>query len=89
MFYRPATFYGGVMTDKKEEMEILKKKISDHLRKLSYREREIIKMRYGLADGYLYTLVEIAATFGVTSERIRQIEKEAIRKLMAESSNSA
>ncbi len=48
---------------------------------LNYREREILRLRYGLADGYAYTLQEIGRIFSVTRERVRQIEAEAIRKL--------
>jgi len=48
---------------------------------LNWREREIIKMRFGLGDGYNYTLEEVAYVFRVTRERIRQIEDRAIRKL--------
>jgi len=55
--------------------------IKSVLRKLSYREREIIKLRYGLGNGYTYTLEEVGHIFKVTRERIRQIEKKAIAKL--------
>ena len=48
---------------------------------LSYREREIIRLRYGLADGYAYTLEEVGKIFSVTRERVRQIESKAVRKL--------
>ena len=48
---------------------------------LNYREREIIRLRYGLSDGYAYTLSEVGKIFSVTRERIRQIECEALRKL--------
>ncbi|MBR5160990.1 MAG: RNA polymerase subunit sigma-70, partial [Thermoguttaceae bacterium] len=43
--------------------------------------REIIKLRYGLGDGYSYTLEEVGQIFRVTRERIRQIEAKAVRKL--------
>ena len=45
------------------------------------REREIIKLRYGLGDGYTYTLEEVGRIFKVTRERVRQIEAKAVRKL--------
>ena len=45
------------------------------------RKREIIKLRYGLGDGYSYTLEEVGHIFNVTRERIRQIEAKAVRKL--------
>jgi len=48
---------------------------------LSFREREIIKLRYGFEGGYTYTPEEVGHIFQVTSERIRQIEKKAIAKL--------
>jgi RNA polymerase primary sigma factor len=48
---------------------------------LNYREREILRLRYGLADGYTYTLEEVGKIFSVTRERVRQIESKAVRKL--------
>ena len=48
---------------------------------LSWREREILKLRYGLGDGYCYTLEEVGRIFQVTRERIRQIENKAVQKL--------
>ena len=60
---------------------MLKSRIADVLQMLDYREREIMRLRYGLADGYTYTLQEIGRIFSVTRERVRQIESEAIRKL--------
>lgn len=59
----------------------LKNRISDALEALNYREREIIRLRYGLADGYAYTLEEVGKIFSVTRERVRQIEAKAVRKL--------
>lgn len=63
--------------------EMLRNRISKVLKSLSYREREIIKLRYGLGDGYSYTLEEVGHIFKVTRERIRQIEAKAVRKLQA------
>ena len=60
---------------------MLKEKIDQVLKTLTYREREIIKLRYGLGDGYSYTLEEVGHIFKVTRERIRQIEAKALRKL--------
>ena len=60
---------------------MLRSSIADVLQTLDYREREILRLRYGLADGYAYTLQEIGRIFSVTRERVRQIEPEAIRKL--------
>ena len=48
---------------------------------LNYREREILRLRFGLADGYSYTLEEVGKIFSVTRERVRQIESKAVRKL--------
>ena len=62
-------------------MEMLRRQINEVLKTLSYREREIIKLRYGLGDGYSYTLEEVGHIFRVTRERIRQIEAKAVRKL--------
>ncbi len=61
--------------------EMLRSRIAKVLKTLSYREREIIKLRYGLGDGYSYTLEEVGHIFKVTRERIRQIEAKAVRKL--------
>jgi RNA polymerase primary sigma factor len=61
--------------------EMLKEKIEHVLKTLTYREREIIKLRYGLGDGYTYTLEEVGRIFKVTRERVRQIEAKAVRKL--------
>jgi RNA polymerase primary sigma factor len=61
--------------------EMLRDKIEVVLRSLTYREREIIRLRYGLGDGYSYTLEETGRIFKVTRERIRQIESKALRKL--------
>ena len=61
--------------------EMLRGRINKVLKSLSYREREIIKLRYGLGDGYSYTLEEVGHIFKVTRERIRQIELKALRKL--------
>lgn len=61
--------------------EIMTGELFKALRKISYREREIIKLRYGLGDGYNYTLEETGHIFKVTRERIRQVEAQAIQKL--------
>ena len=60
---------------------ILRDKIETLLKTLTYREREIIRLRYGLGDGYTYTLEEVGRIFKVTRERVRQIEAKAVRKL--------
>jgi RNA polymerase primary sigma factor len=66
--------------------DALKAGIAEALQALTYREREIIRLRYGLSDGYAYTLSEVGKIFSVTRERIRQIECEALRKLQQPSS---
>jgi RNA polymerase primary sigma factor len=60
---------------------MLRDKIENLLKTLTYREREIIRLRYGLGDGYTYTLEEVGRIFKVTRERVRQIEAKAVRKL--------
>ncbi len=61
--------------------EMLKERIDVVLKTLSYREREIIKLRYGIGDGYTYTLEEVGRIFKVTRERVRQVEAKAIKKM--------
>tara|TARA_R110002049_G_scaffold47902_1_gene138396 strand:+ start:94576 stop:96252 length:1677 start_codon:yes stop_codon:yes gene_type:complete len=61
--------------------EALKTQIDLAMETLNYREREILRLRYGLADGYTYTLEEVGRIFQVTRERVRQIESKAVRKL--------
>ena len=61
--------------------EALRARINDVLKTLTYREREILKLRYGIGDGYTYTLEEVGRIFKVTRERVRQVESKAIRKL--------
>ncbi|MHC4870304.1 MAG: RNA polymerase sigma factor RpoD [Planctomycetota bacterium] len=61
--------------------EMLKDKMESVLDSLSYREREIIRLRYGIGDDYTYTLEEVGRKFNVTRERVRQIEAKALAKL--------
>ncbi|QDV46442.1 RNA polymerase sigma factor SigA [Stieleria neptunia] len=61
--------------------QALKAQIDLAMETLNYREREILRLRYGLADGYTYTLEEVGRIFQVTRERVRQIESKAVRKL--------
>ena len=82
------SYFGDFIEDEKAESpvniathEMLKDKLSRVLDTLTYREREIIKLRYGLGDGYTYTLEEVGRIFRVTRERVRQIEAKAVRKL--------
>jgi RNA polymerase primary sigma factor len=60
---------------------LLREKLGDVLTTLTERERKILEMRFGLADGYERTLEEIGKMYNVTRERIRQIEAKALRKL--------
>ena len=60
---------------------LLKEQLQKVLDTLSYREREVIKLRFGVDDGYSHTLEEVGKRFNITRERIRQIETAAIRKL--------
>ena len=81
-------FFGDFIEDSSAEspinaatQEMLKDKMREVLKTLTYREREIIKLRYGLDDGYTYTLEEVGKIFKVTRERVRQIEAKAVKKL--------
>jgi RNA polymerase primary sigma factor len=60
---------------------MLREKLESVLHTLSFREREIIKLRYGIGTGYTYTLEEVGRIFKVTRERVRQIEAKSLRKL--------
>jgi len=61
--------------------DLLKKEIDKLLKVLTHREREIIKLRFGLENGYSYTLEEVGRIFQVSRERVRQIEQKAVEKL--------
>jgi len=82
------SYFGDLIEDAESDnpvtaatQEMLKDKVDSVLKTLTYREREIIKLRYGLGDGYTYTLEEVGRIFKVTRERVRQIEAKAVRKL--------
>lgn len=82
------SYFGDFIEDESVEspvqsatQEMLKERIDEILKTLTYREREIIKLRYGIGDGYTYTLEEVGRIFKVTRERVRQVEAKAIRKL--------
>ncbi len=82
------SYFGDFIEDETAESPVqsathgmLKERIDEILKTLTYREREIIKLRYGLGDGYTYTLEEVGRIFKVTRERVRQVEAKAIRKL--------
>lgn len=81
-------FFGEFLQENRDDdplyetnLDSLKRRLDDVMVDLSYREREIIRLRYGLADGYAYTLEEVGKIFSVTRERVRQIESKAVRKL--------
>jgi RNA polymerase primary sigma factor len=80
--------FGDFLEDESQEApsdqatnDMLRQRINDVLKTLTYREREILKLRYGIGDGYTYTLEEVGRIFKVTRERVRQVESKAIRKL--------
>ncbi len=82
------SFFGEFVEENRDDdplrevnREHLRQRIGQVLEGLNYREREILKLRYGLADGYAYTLEEVGKIFQVTRERVRQIEAKAVRKL--------
>ena len=82
------SYFGDFIEDEGAEspvtaatQEMLKDKIEQVLDTLTHREREIIKLRYGIGSGFTYTLEEVGKIFKVTRERVRQIEAKAIRKL--------
>jgi RNA polymerase primary sigma factor len=71
-------------TTKPNEMagrQILKEYVGGILQDLDPREQKILKMRFGLEDGVTHTLEEVGEEFGVTRERIRQIESKALEKI--------
>jgi RNA polymerase primary sigma factor len=82
------SYFGEFLEDYRDDDPLLetnqaslKQHIHQAMETLNYREREILKLRYGLADGYAYTLEEVGKIFSVTRERVRQIESKAVRKL--------
>lgn len=62
-------------------MNLLKDQVEEVLSTLTPRERRVLQLRFGLEDGRSRTLEEVGKEFGVTRERIRQIEAKALRKL--------
>jgi RNA polymerase primary sigma factor len=91
-----ATEYGDFIPDESAlepvdaaSKELLREQIRQVLGFLSEREREVLEMRFGLNDGKDHTLEEVGREFGVTRERIRQIEAKALRKLRHPSRSKA
>ncbi len=77
----PGQTEGFPDVEKQEKDAGLKQRIEEVLKMLTYREREILKFRYGIGDSHTYTLEEVGKMFMVTRERVRQIEAKAISKL--------
>jgi RNA polymerase primary sigma factor len=82
------SFYGDFIPDENIESPvdeaskiILSEELDEALNKLNEREAMVLKLRKGLVDGREHTLEEVGSHFGVTRERIRQIENKALRKL--------
>lgn len=82
------SYFGEFLEDHRDDdplydthQQSLKRRIEEAMETLNYREREILRLRYGLTDGYTYTLEEVGKIFSVTRERVRQIESKAVRKL--------
>lgn len=67
--------------DEQTNMNLLKENLNEMLDFLTPRERKIVKMRFGLEGGDVHTLEEVGKEFGVTRERIRQIEAKTLEKL--------
>ena len=81
-------YLGKLLPDHREDdplhntnQDLLRSRITEVLQKLNYRERTIVRLRYGFVGGRIHTLQELGKMFGVSKERIRQIETEAMNKL--------
>jgi RNA polymerase primary sigma factor len=82
------SYFGEFLEDHRDDdplydhnQQALRRRLDEVLQALNHREREIIRLRFGLTDGYSYTLEEVGQIFSVTRERVRQIESKAVRKL--------
>jgi RNA polymerase primary sigma factor len=82
------SYFGEFLQDHRDDdplydhnQQALKVRIEEVMQALNHREREILRLRFGLTDGYSYTLEEVGKIFSVTRERVRQIESKAVRKL--------
>jgi len=72
---------GAMAPQEAASHQLLKEQVEDVLASLTLRERKVLQLRFGLEDGRTRTLAEVGKEFGVTRERIRQIEAKALRKL--------
>ncbi|MCF4112968.1 MULTISPECIES: RNA polymerase sigma factor RpoD [Dethiosulfovibrio] len=70
-----------ISPDDSTSMEFLRDQLDDVLEGLTDREKQVLRLRFGFDDGQCYTLEDVGRRFGVTRERIRQIEAKALRKL--------
>jgi RNA polymerase primary sigma factor len=82
------SYFGEFLEDHRDDdplyetnQQSLKERLDEVMSILSHREREILRLRFGLSDGYSYTLEEVGKIFSVTRERVRQIESKAVQKL--------
>ncbi len=82
------SYFGDLIKDERSEDPVsaaahgmLKERIRTVLGMLTFREREILKLRFGIGVGYTYTLEEVGRLFKITRERVRQIQAKAVRKL--------
>jgi len=82
------SYFGEFLEDYRDDdplyethQEGLRQRLNEVMQELTHREREILRLRFGLTDGYAYTLEEVGKIFSVTRERVRQIESKAVRKL--------
>lgn len=73
----------NVSPDRAAGLQILRDYVRDAIQFLSPREQKILEMRFGLSDGVTHTLEEVGTEFGVTRERIRQIEAKALEKIQS------
>ena len=73
--------YAALLSSAGTERDLLRERIGEVLRSLTPREREVIELRFGLRDGQPRTLEEVARAYGITRERIRQIEARGLLKL--------
>jgi RNA polymerase primary sigma factor len=71
----------AVSPSRKVDQHLLRERVAEVLRSLTPREREVIELRFGLRDGRSRTLDEVARSYGITRERIRQIEARGLLKL--------